>query len=162
LRPLPVSRPAELAALYSDRRGAEGVGDWSYPHYRELRDRSGIFAGLATQSGANLSVTIDDRAELLWANIVSQNYFTLLRMTPAIGRLFLPEDDRGSGSDPIAVLGYETWQARFAGDPAVVGRGVRINGHPFTIVGVAPRGFHGTRLLGYWAEMWVPLMMHAQ
>src|SRR5262249_12092878 len=160
LRPLPVSRPGELSALYSDRRDSEGVGDWSYPHFRELRDRSGIFAGLAAQAGANLSVTIGDRAELLWANIVSEDYFAVLGMTPALGRLLLPEDDRGHGSDPIAVLSYETWQARFGGDPAVVGRGVRVNGHPFTIVGVAPRGFHGTRLFGYWAEMWVPLMMY--
>ena len=74
LRPLPVSRPGELAALYSDRRGGESVGDWSYPHYRELGDRSGIFAGVAAQSGANLSVTIGDRAELLWANIVSDQW----------------------------------------------------------------------------------------
>jgi putative ABC transport system permease protein len=162
LRPLPVNRPGELAALYSDHRSGQGVDDWSYPHYRELRDRSGIFAGLAAQAGANLSVTIGDRAELLWANIVSENYFTVLGMTPALGRLFLPEDDRGPGSDPIAVLSYETWQHQFAGDSAVVGRGVRVNGYPFTIVGVAPRGFHGTRLFGYWAEIWVPLMMHAQ
>ena len=162
LRPLPVSRPGELAALYSERRGGESVGDWSYPHYRELRDRSGIFAGLAAQSGANVSLTIGDRAELRWANIVSEDYFTVLGMAPALGRLFLNEDDRGPGSDPIAVLSYDTWQAQFAGDPAAVGRGVRINGHPFTIVGVAPRGFHGTRLFGYWAELWVPLMMHAQ
>jgi len=162
LRPLPVSRPGELAALYSDNRSTEGVNDWSYPQYRELRDRSGIFAGLAAQSGVNLSVTIGDRADLLWANIVSENYFTVLGMTPALGRLFLPEDDRGPGSDPLAVLSYDAWQRRFAGDSAVAGRRVRVNGHPFTIVGVAPPGFHGTRLFGYWAEMWVPLMMYAQ
>src|SRR5262245_59551249 len=90
LRPLPVSRPGELSALYGDRRGSEGVGDWSYPHFRELRDRSGSFAGLAAQAGANLSVTIGDRAELLWANIVSEDYFAVLGMTPALGRLLLP------------------------------------------------------------------------
>jgi len=162
LRPLPVSRPGELAALYSERRGGESVGDWSYPHYRELRDRSGIFAGLGAQSAGNVSLAIGDRAELHWANIVSEDYFTVLGMAPALGRLILPEDDRGPGSDPIAVLSYDMWQTQFAGDPAVVGRGVRINGHPFTIVGVAPRGFHGTRLFGYWAELWVPLMMHGQ
>jgi hypothetical protein len=161
LRPLPVADRSQLTALYTDYRGADGVGDWSYPHYRELRDRSGIFTGVAAQSGLDLSVTIGDHAELVWANIVSENYFTVLGMTPALGRLFVPDDDRGPGSDPIAVLSDDAWQRRFAGDPTVVGRHIRVNGHPFTIVGVAPRGFHGTRLLGYWAEMWVPLMAHA-
>jgi len=162
LRPLPVSHPEELTALYSDHRGAEGVGDWSYPQYRELRDHSGIFAGVAAQSGLDLSVTIGDRAELLWGNIVSENYFSVLGMKPALGRLFLPEDDRGAGADLIAVLSYETWQRRFAADPVVAGRKIRINGHPFTVVGVAPPGFHGTRMMGYWAELWVPLMTYAQ
>jgi predicted permease len=162
LRPLPVSHPEQLAALYSDHREVEGVGDWSYPQYRELRDHSGIFAGVAAQSGLDLSVTIGDRAELLWGNIVSENYFSVLGMQPAIGRLFLPDDDRGAGADPIAVLSYETWQHRFAADARIAGRTIRINGHPFTVIGVAPPGFHGTRLLGYWAEMWVPLMSYAQ
>jgi predicted permease len=162
LRPLPVSHPEELTALYSDHRDAEGVGDWSYPQYRELRDRAGIFTGVAAQSGLDLSVTIADRAELLWANIVSENYFSVLGMTPALGRLFLPEDDRGIGADPIVVLSYDAWQHRFAADPGVAGRVIRVNGHPFTVVGVAPRGFHGTRMMGYWAEMWVPLMTYAQ
>jgi predicted permease len=162
LRPLPVSHPEALIALYSDHRGAEGVGDWSYPQYRELRDHCGIYAGVAAQSGLDLSVTIDDRAQLLWGNIVSENYFSVLGMKPALGRLFQPEDDRGPGADLIAVLSYDTWQQRFAADPHVAGRKIRINGHPFVVVGVAPPGFHGTRLMGYWAEMWVPLMAHAQ
>jgi len=162
LRPLPVSHPEELTALYSAYRGEEYVGDWSYPQYRDLRDRSGIFAGVAAQSGLNLSVTIGDRAELLWGNIVSENYFSVLGMKPAAGRLFAPEDDRGAGANPIAVLSHDTWVNRFAADPDVAGRPIRINGHPFTVIGVAPPGFHGTRLMGYWAEMWVPLMSYAQ
>jgi putative ABC transport system permease protein len=162
LRPLPVSHPEELTALYSDHRGADGVGDWSYPQYRELRDRSEIFAGVAAQSGLDLSVTIGDRADLLWGNIVSENFFSVLGMTPALGRLFLPEDDRGPGADTVAVLSYDTWQHRFAADPRVMGRAIRINGHPFTVIGVAAPGFHGTRMMGYWAELWVPLMMAAQ
>jgi predicted permease len=162
LRPLPVSHPEELTALYSAYRGEEYVGDWSYPQYRDIRDRSGIFAGVAAQSGLNLSVTIGDRAELLWGNIVSENYFSVLGMKPAAGRLFVPEDDRGAGANPIAILSHDTWVNRFAADPDVAGRPIRINGHPFTVIGVAPTGFHGTRLMGYWAEMWVPLMSYAQ
>jgi putative ABC transport system permease protein len=162
LRPLPVRHPEQLAAVYSDYRGPDGVGDWSYSQYRDLRDRSGIFTSVAAQSGLDLNVTIGDRSQLVWGNIVSESYFSVLGMTPALGRLFLPEDDRGPGSDPIAILSYDAWQHRFAADPHVEGRGIRINGHPFTVIGVAPPGFHGTRMMGYWAEMWVPLMTYAQ
>src|SRR5206468_6413717 len=68
----------------------------------------------------------------------------------------------GRNSDPIVVLSYDCWQRRFASDPTAIGRKLLINGHPFTVVGVAPPEFHGTRLMGYWAEMWVPIMTFAQ
>ena len=162
LRPLPVSHPEELTALYSDHRGAEGVGDWSYPQYRDLRDRSGIFAGVAAQSGLNLSVTIGDRAELLWGNIVSENYFSVLGMKPALGRLFCRRTIAAPARPDCRPQSRHLAANRFAADPDVAGRQIRVNGHPFTVIGVAPPGFHGTRLLGYWAEMWVPLMTYAQ
>jgi predicted permease len=160
LRPLPAAHPAQLVAMYSHVTGRP-ANDWSYPQYRQLRD-SGIFQDVAAQSGLDLSVTIGTRAELLWANIVSESYFSLLGMKPALGRLFQESDDRGRGSDAILVLSYDCWQRRFAGDPNAIGRKVLINGNPFVVVGVAPRDFHGTRLMGYWAEVWVPLMMYAQ
>jgi predicted permease len=160
LRPLPAAHPHQLVAMYSRVAGREAT-DWSYPQYRQLQE-SGIFQGVTAQSGLDLSVTIGTHAELVWANIVSENYFGVLGMKPVLGRLFQEEDDRGRGSDAVVVLGYDCWQRRFAGDPNVVGRKVLINGNPFVVVGVAPRDFHGVRLMGYWAEMWVPLMTYAQ
>jgi predicted permease len=160
LRPLPASNPEQLVAMFSQGSGRP-VGDWSYPQYRALRD-SKIYQGVTAQSGLDLSVTIGSRAELIWANIVSENYFSVLGMKPSLGRLFDESDDRGRGSDPIVVLSYDCWQRRFGEDPGVVGRKLLINGNPFVVSGVAPRGFHGTRLMGYWAEMWVPLMTYAQ
>lgn len=160
LRPLPVAQPGRLVAMYSQVPG-KMAGDWSFPQYQELRD-SGTYQGLAAQSGLDLSVTIGTRAELVWANIVSENYFGVLGMTPVLGRMFDDSDNRGPGSDPVVVLSYDCWQRRFAQDPAVIGRKLLINGNPFVVVGVAPPGFHGTRLMGYWAEMWVPLMTYAQ
>jgi predicted permease len=160
LRPLPAANPDQLVAMYSRVAGRE-AGNWSYPQYRQLRE-SGIFQGVSAQSGLDLSVTIGTRAELLWANIASENYFSLMGMKPALGRLFQENDDGGPGSDAIVVLSYDCWQHRFAGDPNAIGRKVLINGNPFVVVGVAPRDFHGVRLMGYWAEMWVPLMMYGQ
>jgi predicted permease len=160
LRPLPASHPEQLVAMYSRVAGRE-AHDWSYPQYRQLQE-SGIYQGVAAQSGLDLSVTIGTRAELLWANIVSENYFSLLSMKPVLGRLFEENDDRGRGSDAIVVLSYDCWQRRFAGDANAIGRKLLINGNPFVVVGVAPRDFHGARLMGYWAEMWVPLMTYAQ
>jgi predicted permease len=160
LRPLPAAHPEQLVAMYSHVAG-RAANDWSYPQYRQLRE-TGIYHGVAAQSGLDLSVTIGARAELFWANIVSENYFSVLGMKPVLGRLFEENDDRGRGSDAIVVLSYDCWQRRFAGDPNAIGRKVLINGNPFVVVGVAPRDFHGARLMGYWAEMWVPLMMYAQ
>ncbi|HEY7097126.1 MAG TPA: ABC transporter permease [Terriglobales bacterium] len=160
LRSLPVADADQLVAMYSRVAGRE-AGNWSYPQYRQLRE-SGVFQGVSAQSGLDLSVTIGTRAELLWANIVSENYFSLMGMKPVLGRLFQENDDGGPGSDAIVVLSYDCWQQRFAGDPNAIGRKVLINGNPFVVVGVAPRDFHGVRLMGYWAEMWVPLMMYEQ
>jgi len=160
LRPLPAAHADQLVAMYSHVAGRE-AGNWSYPQYRQLRE-SGIFQGVSAQTGLDLSVTIGTEAELLWANIVSENYFSLMGMKPALGRLFQENDDGGPGSDAIVVLSYDCWQHRFAGDPNAIGRKVLINGNPFVVVGVAPRDFHGVRLMGYWAEMWVPLMMYEQ
>lgn len=160
LRPLPASHREQLVAMYS-RVSGRPAGDWSYPQYRALRE-SGIYAGVAAQSGLDLSVTIGSRAELVWANIVSENFFSVLGMKPVLGRLFEESDDRGPGSDPVVVLSYDCWQRRFGGNTGVVGSKLLVNGNPFVVVGVAPRDFHGTRLMGYWAEMWVPLMTYAQ
>jgi len=160
LRPLPVTHPEQLAAMYS-RVPGKIAGEWSYPQFQQLQE-AGIYRGVAAQAGLDLSVNIGSRAELIWANIVSENFFSVLGMQPALGRMFQESDDRGSGSDPIVVLSYDCWQRRFAQDPNVIGRKLLINGNPFVVVGVAPQGFHGTRLMGYWAEMWVPLMTYAQ
>ena len=88
LRPLPVSHPEELTALYSVYRGEEYVGDWSYPQYRDVRGSQQTFLPASPHNRAcNLSVTIGDRAELFWGNIVSENFFSVLGMKPAAGQL---------------------------------------------------------------------------
>ncbi len=97
----------------------------------------------------------------IWGYLATGNYFDLLGVKPALGRFFHPEDDLRVGASPFAVLSYKSWQDRFAADPEIVGKRVRINGLPYTILGVASRGFHGTELF-YWPEIWVPMMMEPQ
>ncbi|HWN99842.1 MAG TPA: ABC transporter permease, partial [Blastocatellia bacterium] len=85
-----------------------------------------------------------------------------LGVTPATGRVFSPDDDRAEGGHPVTVLSHAFWQRRFGGDPNIVGKAVRLNGHDFTVVGIARKGFSGTRFVGFIPDVWVPITMHSQ
>lgn len=164
VRPIPARAPEELVGVFpSDRRTGQ-IGSFAYDDYEDLRDRSGAFAGLAGSLGVPLNFTAGDRpagaaADLVWGEIVTENYFSLLGMTPALGRFFTPAD-APQGANPFAVLSHAAWRSRFGGDSGVVGRAIRINGTQFTITGVAPRSFRGIRMFGFWPELWVPAGMH--
>ena len=91
-------------------------------------------------------------ADMVWGELVTENFFTVLGMTPAIGRFFTA-DDAPQGANPFAVLSHDGWMRRFGGDSSIVGRHIRVNGTVFTVVGVAPRGFRGMRTFGFWPEI---------
>ncbi len=93
--------------------------------------------------------------------LVSGTYFPALGVGAAIGRTFTPDDDRIPGGHPVAMLSYAYWQSRFAGDPSIVGKTVAVNGHNFTVVGVAQKGFDGVDL-GNPSQVFVPVMMRPQ
>ena len=95
--------------------------------------------------------TSGHQPQRILTSYVSGNFFSVLGLKPAAGRLFLPSEGEVLGSDPIVVLDYDFWMQQFNGDPSVVGRSATIDGHPFTIVGVAPKGFHGVQTLSAWA-----------
>ena len=154
LRPLPVERPSELVFLENARYGQSQ----SFPNYRDLRDRNQVLAGLVGYRMAPMELETDRGAERIWGYLATGNYFDLLGVKPALGRFFHQSDDVHAGASPYAVLSYGAWQARFAGDPAIVGKIIRINRLPYTVFGVAPPDFHGTELF-YWPEVWVPMMM---
>jgi putative ABC transport system permease protein len=103
-----------------------------------------------------------DKAELIWGELVSGNYFTGLGVTSASGRVLSPDDDRAVGGHPVAVLSHSFWKKRFGSDPNIVGRDVRLNGHDFTVIGVARQGFSGTRFVGFIPDVWIPITMHNQ
>jgi len=166
LNPLPVERAAELVAVYTqDAKNATPLGNLlsvSYPNYKDFRDRNTVFTGLAAYSFPfPLSASIGPAPEQIFCEMVTGNYFTVLGVHPARGRFFGPEDDRVPGASPVMVLSYGLWQRRFGGADDVVGRVIPVNGGSFTVVGVAPAGFHGVNSL-FGPDGWVPSMMYGQ
>ncbi|MDP2959193.1 MAG: ABC transporter permease [Longimicrobiales bacterium] len=163
LRPLPGTRePERLVQLYRAWPGLD-YGSTSIPHYQDLRDRTGdVFSDVGAWYFASISLAADGRSERIMGLLVSANFFQSYGVTPVLGRAFIPgEEDRNPGAHPVAVLGHGFWQARFGGDPSVVGRTLVINGHPFQIVGVAPEGFEGPVTFAS-IPLYVPLMMQME
>ena len=169
LRTLPVSHPEELVRLqahnesFSGSFSARGGNDdeyTSYPAYRYLRDNTAaIFSGvIATNPENTVGVAWHDRTDLANAELVSGNYFQVLGVPAIVGRTLLPSDDVARLGSPVAVLSYGYWQRRFGSDPRVVGDVLQVNGHAFTIVGVAPQRFHSVNS-GEPSDLFVPMMM---
>ena len=156
LRPLAVANPDRVYFLQSARSSA-----MSYPNYRDLRDRNVTFAGLAAYRVLEAGIQGGGGAERAFGYLASGNYFDVLGVNPALGRFFDAEDDRKRGASPFVVLSYVCWQRRFHGDPAIAGKTIRINAQPYTVIGVAPRGFRGTELF-YTPEFWAPMTMQRQ
>jgi predicted permease len=130
--------------------------DIRYPDYLYYRDHNTVFAGLATHHGAHLAD--GDLAVEIQAHVVSDNYFSVLGVNPLLGRFFLPDEDRVPGRNPVVVLSHSFWQRRFNGDAHCVGQRLKLNGAVFTVVGVAPAGFHGA-WVGAADDVWMPNMM---
>jgi predicted permease len=157
LAPLPIADPERVVFV----QGKGSFVSHSFPAYRDLRDRAEGFEGLVGTRISPMDVDAGTGSSRAWGYLATGNYFDVLGLHPALGRLFHPADDRVPGGSPFAVLSFEYWRSRFAGDPGVVGRTVRINRLPYTILGVAPKGFRGTERF-YPADLWVPMMMQAQ
>jgi predicted permease len=144
LRPLPVRSPEQITILAIQEKDAPvGSSGFSYPEFVDFRAQAGAFSDVFGLILSSVQVAHDERSEQSFANYVSENFFSSLDLTPAQGRLILPSDGETAGEQTFAVLDYLYWQRRFNGDSRVVGRQIRINGGPATIIGVAPREFHG-------------------
>jgi putative ABC transport system permease protein len=134
---------------------------FSYPMYRDLRDRSSVFSGLIATDWAQVGVQWHDQPDLIGAELVSGNYFDVLSLKPALGRLFVAADDTAPNANPVAVLSFSYWRRRFGADPGILDQSILINGHPFTVVGVAPPGFHSV-VMGDTPCVFVPMMMKGE
>lgn len=134
---------------------------FSYPIYRDLRDRNAVFDGVIATDWAQVGIQWHDQPELSPAELVSGNYFDVLGGRPALGRLLVAADDVAANANPVAVLSFNYWQRRFAGDPAIVNQTVLVNGFPFTVIGVAQKGFHSA-VMGDTPEIFAPVTMKAE
>jgi predicted permease len=164
LRRLPVKNPDELVMLYqqgSHNGSNMGARAHSYPMYQEFQKRAEPFSEVLCRRLVPTSVAIDNQTERLDGEMVSGNYFSMLGVKPALGRVFnSAEDDQVYGGHPSVVLGYDYWVRRFSRDPSVVGKKILVNNYPMTIVGVSAEGFAGidpTRS----PQIRVPILMKA-
>ena len=167
-RLLPVHEPERLVLLDgpgpfsgSTHSNSSTVTEISHPLFLELRDKVDGFAGVLAHYAINVHLTAAGQTDRADGSLVSGTFFEVLGLRPAAGRLFTEDDDRQPGGHPVVVLGHGFWTRRFAADPAVVGRSVQVNGHPMTVIGVAPAGFHGIAV-GESVDVYVPLMMQPQ
>ena len=159
LRPLPVTEPDRLVFVYNGSRESP-YSVSSYPDYIDYRDKNDVFSDLLTYSSIVMSARADDQTDLLSGSIVSGNFFDALGVRAELGRTFLPEEDRTPNTHPVAVISHGLWQRRFGSDPGIAGQQLTLNGHQFTIVGVAPSGFEGPEVLET-NDIYVPMMMQA-
>jgi predicted permease len=161
LRLLPIQDPQRVVLLsgmgrhYGSNIGRNAL---SFPMYQDLRDRNQVFSLMMCRYPVTPSVGVERDTEVVGGELVSGNYFPLLGIRAAAGRLFTANDDLHMNAHPVAVLSYAWWQSRFAGNPNAIGRTIRVNGFPMTVVGVAQPGFDGVEP-GLPAQIFVPISM---
>ena len=164
LRTLPVGDPEQLVRLKFSGLHTGSInfygGDehdyFSYPMYRELRDKNAVFAGVLANTEAQVGVQWQGHPELADGELVSGNYFDVLAVQPAIGRLLVPADDVAVNGDAVVVLSFNYWRTRFSSDPGIVGKTLMVNARPFTIVGVVRPGFRSV-ISGYSPQLFFPV-----
>jgi predicted permease len=163
LRDLPVNEPDRLVTLatVNPRDARAPRTRFSYPFLETVRTQRDMFSDVIAYQTTNLSFATDATSERVLGVLVSDDYFDGLGVGAAVGRTLTPKDNRPHASEPVVVLSYGFWEQRFSGDPRIIGRIVRVNGHQVTIVGVARRGFFGTQV-GISPQLWLPLWSMSQ
>lgn len=153
LQPPPVGDPGSLVTVMTTRDNGDCCGTFSWPLYEDVRDQAKSFSGLAGYFDVlPASIGGAGDAQRIWGQAATANYFDVARIRMAMGRGFLPTEERAN----VVVLGYALWERQFGADPGIAGKTVRLSGRQFTVVGVAPPGFHGIDLI-LDPEFWIPL-----
>ena len=168
LRLLPVQKPDELVVLRSPgpnpgRNWSDGdVGSaFSYPMYKDLRDHNPVFSGLLARFAVQASVSGQGQTELADGELVSGNYFEVLGVRPALGRVLTSEDETAAGANPQMVLSYGYWERHFGRNPGILNKQLVVNGVSMTVVGVVAPGFFGVQV-GQTPDIFIPITMKAQ
>jgi predicted permease len=164
LRSQPIQNPQTLVSLESDdnnfgwTRRDNNRTVFSYPMYRELRDRNQALRGLIARSSFPATLAYHGDAIRASAEVVSGNFFDVLGVRPALGRVLSPADDGVPGENPAIVLSHSYWASKLGADPRVLNSQILMNGHPVTVVGIAPPEFRGV-LAGNTPEFFAPISM---
>ena len=158
-RPLPVPQGRELVRLITE----EGAASQQFAHatFKDIQSRSKAFAGVAAHQYATVAFGLGESGRSMDGEVVSGNYFDVLGVQPALGRMLQPSDDTVPGAHPVAVISFDTWREFFAGATNVVGRVIHLNGHSFEVIGVAPPGFSGS-YTAFASRFWTPIAMYTQ
>ncbi|PWT91362.1 MAG: permease [Blastocatellia bacterium] len=158
MKPLPVLeserliRPAEV----TDERGRSD--EFSYPDFVEYRQQLTTVEGISAEDMAQAALDADGVNEVVWGQVVSGNYFDVLRVTPIKGRTFAPDEDKAVGASPVVVLSCSLWKRRFGADEQIVGKKVQLNSRTYDVIGIAPESFKGTKF-GLALDFWAPISM---
>lgn len=159
LRPLPgISRPDRLIDVHATAPGGSSFHSFSHSEFLYYREQTNLLDGLIAYTGTPFNMNTGAQPERVYGMVVSGNYFDVLGTRPSQGRFFLAEEDQTPGTHPVVVLSYGLWQQRFGSNPTILGKNITLNGRSFSVIGVAPEGFRGTRA-GMMPDIWVPLMM---
>jgi putative ABC transport system permease protein len=169
LKRLPVDEPERLVMLkftgsdtgHTSSYGGDGQQYFSYPMYRDLRDQNRVFSGMLTMFPTQVGIQWRNTPSLANSELVSGNYFSLLGVRPALGRLFVSEDSAAAGASPFLVVSYRFWKQRLGSDPGVINQSILVNGQLFTIIGVAQPGFDSV-IAGTVPDFFVPITMKAK
>ncbi|HKF48842.1 MAG TPA: ABC transporter permease [Terracidiphilus sp.] len=168
LRALPVQDPQHLVVFsfagdtvgHTHSEGGNSPGhrhEFTYPMYRDLRDKNEVLSGLIASAPVSAGITWNNRAEGVSAEMISGNYFDVLGVQPAMGRLLTANDETAEGANPVAVLNFDFWKSHLAEAP-VVGNTLLVNGKPFTVMGVAAPGFRSA-VWGRTPALYIPVTM---
>ncbi len=170
LRSLPVRDPAQLVILegtgtawegHYSSQGGDREAYFSVPMYRDLREQNRVFEGLIASAPADVGFAHNGHSEAIRAELVSGDYFAVLGVAPALGRVLSARDDSAPNANPVAVLSFDFWRDHLGADPSVIGSLVSVNGHPFQVVGVAARRFRSA-IWGETPGVFVPMSMTGQ
>ena len=145
LRPLPIDHPGQVIFFETSWKNGSAGTQFSYPDIQKIQQQtSGVFSDSAALQMFQMDgLSVDGKSQPIWSDYVTGDFFTLLGIKPALGRFILPSEGKVAGADAVLVISYSYWKSRFDADPNIIGKKVSVNGHPMTIVGVAPENFHG-------------------
>ena len=158
LRPLPVGYSEEVVKVFTTDNHIKGNQSTSYPNFQDYEKQNTAFTSMAAYTFVGVGMTRGSDTLNVNGLLVTGNYFDLFQINPSLGRTFLPEEDSTSNGHPVVVLGYKFWK-KLGGEPTIVGSQVTLNGHSFTVIGVAPAAFTGVDV-GLDPDIYVPMSMH--